>query len=335
MSFSIKLNKSKNISFRITPNNTSITFTLTIPKITLSLRVKRLSKKYESKKYNSGTSYTPVNSGVISNLRTLEYSPYIRKISRLTRLNKFSNFLIPSIALSLLPNILIGLIDANHIISTTLNRNLFTLMSVSINLKILITLLLILIGSIGIILKTHIHTAARLEYEQLSDHEDIPSLWNRLANSDILWQVVGIYELDENASKENGGIGLIYERIPVKIRYKTPYYIRANSKVLQIKLDDYSLVILPEHYIIRKRSEVGIIEASTVIITMETSPYAELEYVPDDTEILYRTWKYVNKDGSKDKRYKDNKQIPICNYGLIHLEFDTGYKILLLSSRHE
>ena len=32
----------------------------------------------------------------------------------------------------------------------------------------------------------------------------------------------------------------------------------------------------------------------------------------------------VNKDGSRDKRYKDNYRIPILRYGQIHLKTDQG-----------
>ena len=335
MSFSIKLNKSNNISFRTRPTKSSTTFVLTLPRITLSLRVKRFKRKSIFKTYNSGTSYKPVNNVTISSLQPIKHITYITKISRLIKLNIFSNFLIPSLVLSLLPNILIRLLDTNNIISTALNRSLITFGSISINLNALITTLFILIGVIGIIIKIYVHTTGRLDYNQLTTNKELPSIWNRLITSDKLWQVIGIYELDENASKENGSIKVIYERIPVKIRYKTPFYIHVNFKVLQVKLDDYTLVILPDHYIITNKSEVGIIETSNTMIRSENNPYAELDDVPEDTEVIYSTWQYVNKDSSKDKRYKDNKKVPICNYRLIQLNFDTEYKILLLSSKNE
>lgn len=335
MSFSIKLNKSNNISFRTRPTKSSTTFVLTLPRITLSLRVKRFKRKSIFKTYNSGTSYKPVNNVTISSLQPIKHITYITKISRLIKLNIFSNFLIPSLVLSLLPNILIRLLDTNNIISTALNRSLITFGSISINLNALITTLFILIGVIGIIIKIYVHTTGRLDYNQLTTNKELPSIWNRLITSDKLWQVIGIYELDENASKENGSIKVIYERIPVKIRYKTPFYIHANFKVLQVKLDDYTLVILPDHYIITNKSEVGIIETSNTMIRSENNPYAELDDVPEDTEVIYSTWQYVNKDSSKDKRYKDNKKVPICNYRLIQLNFNTEYKILLLSSKNE
>ncbi|MBR5932382.1 MAG: DUF4236 domain-containing protein [Treponema sp.] len=42
--------------------------------------------------------------------------------------------------------------------------------------------------------------------------------------------------------------------------------------------------------------------------------FHEEEGVPSDSEIVGRTWKYVNKNGSPDKRYAYNPEIPIVNY---------------------
>lgn len=311
MSFSIKLNKSNNISFRVNPSSSSIAFTLTLPRITLSLKIKR-KKKSISKSHDIGVSYKPVTSADISSLQRKEYKPYINKISRLIRLNRLSNLLIPSLLLSLLPNLIfIGLTSS---------------------LKKIVTFLLILIGVIGIFLKIYVHRIARLRYDLLNKHNKVPSIWSKLVSSDMLWQVVGIYELDDNSSKKNAGISNMFERIEVELKYKTPYYIHTKSKVLQLKLDDYTLVILPSHYIIVDKYEVAIIKTEELEISSKAVQYAETENLASDASVLSKTWQYANKDGSKDKRYKDNQKIPICNYKMISLETNSGFKLLLLSS---
>ena len=193
------------------------------------------------------------------------------------------------------------------------------------SLKKIITFLLILIGVIGIFLKIYVHRIARLRYDLLNKHNKVPSIWSKLVSSDMLWQVVGICELDDNSSKKNAGISNMFERIEVELKYKTPYYIHTKSKVLQLKLDDYTLVILPSHYIIVDKYEVAIISSKAV-------QYAETENLASDASVLSKTWQYANKDGSKDKRYKDNQKIPIYNYKMISLESNSGFKLLLLSS---
>ncbi len=55
----------------------------------------------------------------------------------------------------------------------------------------------------------------------------------------------------------------------------------------------------------------------------------ETEGVPSDSKIVGRTWKYVNKKGGPDKRFKDNRELPIALYQAVHLNSQTGLNELL------
>jgi hypothetical protein len=46
--------------------------------------------------------------------------------------------------------------------------------------------------------------------------------------------------------------------------------------------------------------------------------------VPEDSKIIDRTWAKTNKNGSPDKRFKNNYQIPVVQYGEINLSTSTG-----------
>ncbi len=43
------------------------------------------------------------------------------------------------------------------------------------------------------------------------------------------------------------------------------------------------------------------------------------------------TWKYANKGGSRDKRYKDNREIPVMEYGELTLHVN-GQEIVIMTS---
>lgn len=244
MSFSVKLNKSNNISFRVNPSSSSVGFTLTLPRITLSLRVKR-RKKSISNSYGAGASYKPADSVDISSLQTEKYKTYISKILRLISLNHLSNFLIPSLLLSLLPKLIGELLGSKGRIHSVLNKSLICF-GFSISLSVIITFFFLLIGVIGIILKIYVHSIGRVQYDFSNDK--LPSIWTK-----------------------------------------------------------------------------------ELIISSEDISYAETEELAADVSVLEQRWKYVNKDGSKDKRYKDNKKIYVCNYRLISVENELGFKLLLLS----
>lgn len=52
--------------------------------------------------------------------------------------------------------------------------------------------------------------------------------------------------------------------------------------------------------------------------------FAEDESVPSDANVVDQTWAMVNKDGSRDRRFANNYQIPIVEYGSLTLQSDTG-----------
>jgi hypothetical protein len=71
-------------------------------------------------------------------------------------------------------------------------------------------------------------------------------------------------------------------------------------------------------------SAFALVDAREVTITSSAAPFIEEEGVPADSEIVSQTWKKANKDGSPDKRFANNYQIPIVRYGRLRLESKTG-----------
>jgi hypothetical protein len=52
--------------------------------------------------------------------------------------------------------------------------------------------------------------------------------------------------------------------------------------------------------------------------------FHEEQGVPGDSEVIGQTWAKCNKDGSRDKRFANNYQIPIVLYGSLELKSETG-----------
>lgn len=59
-------------------------------------------------------------------------------------------------------------------------------------------------------------------------------------------------------------------------------------------------------------------------VTFMAVPFIEESKVPRDATVIERTWKKVNKDGSRDKRFKENYQIPVAKYGELGLRHRSG-----------
>jgi hypothetical protein len=52
--------------------------------------------------------------------------------------------------------------------------------------------------------------------------------------------------------------------------------------------------------------------------------FQEVEAIPQDSKVIGQTWEKANKDGSRDRRFADNRQIPIVAYASLSLKSSTG-----------
>ena len=68
----------------------------------------------------------------------------------------------------------------------------------------------------------------------------------------------------------------------------------------------------------------ALIDLRELQISAEQHGFHEEEGVPSDSTIAGYTWAKTNKNGSPDRRFKDNYQIPICIYGHITFQSQTG-----------
>lgn len=72
------------------------------------------------------------------------------------------------------------------------------------------------------------------------------------------------------------------------------------------------------------REAFSLIQYHDVQGKANTLSFQEEETVPSDSEIIGQAWAKANKDGSRDKRFANNYQIPIARYGQLGLKSDNG-----------
>lgn len=89
---------------------------------------------------------------------------------------------------------------------------------------------------------------------------------------------------------------------------------------------------MPDKILIIEGKKFGEVNYSEIDFKFGIQPYAGEIGAPKETEIMKYTWLRVNKDGSPDKRFKDNRQVPIYKLGAIYMTSASGLNMNLLSS---
>lgn len=85
--------------------------------------------------------------------------------------------------------------------------------------------------------------------------------------------------------------------------------------------------MLPDKMLVIRKNNVGVVSYENLHINVNGTRFIESEGVPRDSQILSYTWQYVNKNGSPDRRYSNNRQLPICLYAAILITSAEGLNV--------
>lgn len=191
-----------------------------------------------------------------------------------------------------------------------------------------------LLPIVGVILKVVARTSGRIELdysfdaEKEEEHLRRMDAWQLLVEGDKEWQIL---TEQQNANvRNNAGASRSLKRAECKIAKGHPFYIKTNVDTIQIILHNKeSLIILPDKVLFVRKRKVGAIDYADFIINVSSTRFVESDPVPKDAQIVGQTWQYVNKNGTPDRRHKDNKQFPVCMYGQITLRSASGLNVEL------
>lgn len=84
--------------------------------------------------------------------------------------------------------------------------------------------------------------------------------------------------------------------------------------------------------LVQQNGVFGSISYSNLECAKSSVQFSEDDCVPSDAKVLHTTWRFVNKDGGPDRRFNDNRQIPVVQYGEILLRSESGLRLALMTS---
>jgi len=93
------------------------------------------------------------------------------------------------------------------------------------------------------------------------------------------------------------------------------------------------MFFMPDIVLVQDGSRVGAVNYSDLNVRWQDSRFIETERVPSDAKVVDHTWAHPNKSGGPDRRFKNNRQIPICLYEAMHFTSNNGVNELVEFSR--
>lgn len=201
-------------------------------------------------------------------------------------------------------------------------------------------ILFVFVTSISTCIIINTKCVINLEYllddETEKDFMNINNALSAIAKCHYIWNITD-YSINNNIKYHAGAYKSLGRILSFLEFVKLPTYLKEknNSKFYRLKLGNIKYYFLPDKILMIDNLNVGALKYSDIKIYVEDSYFREDDITPKDSKFMYYTWKYVNKDGSRDKRFSSNYQIPVYLYGTIYIKSKSGLNIELLVTNKE
>ena len=133
--------------------------------------------------------------------------------------------------------------------------------------------------------------------------------------------------------KVNAGASSVVKRKAITPHAGSPPYFQCNISIPVLPAGRQRLYFLPDRILIWDTSGVGAVGFDQLDVNSGEQRFIEDGGVPGDTRVVDKTWRYVNKKGGPDRRFNDNREIPIVIYEAIMLTSQSGVQELFQASR--
>lgn len=133
--------------------------------------------------------------------------------------------------------------------------------------------------------------------------------------------------------KYHAGASDLVRRKNTSIQMAEPPYVKTNIETIAVSVGRQTLYFFPDRVLVYAANGVGAVGYQELRVEVSATRFIESDYVPRDADVIDRTWKYVNKSGGPDRRFKDNKELPVCRYEEIALSSPSGLNEVLQLSR--
>lgn len=162
------------------------------------------------------------------------------------------------------------------------------------------------------------------DQEIKNKYDKVVEAFKNLATSNKIWKITGSYLQDTRINRSSAST--LVKKTEVSFGIKSIDDIKSQFETLWMKNSNGTDMYFYPSFVVmfstlKKFALIGLDE---IALNHGEVRFVEAGSIPRDSNIIDETWAKVNKNGSPDKRFKGNYQIPIVKYGEINLSTKTG-----------
>lgn len=177
-----------------------------------------------------------------------------------------------------------------------------------------------------------VNIAIDIEHQLKKKFLNLIEAYKTLITCENIWDITSTVIINQKTTRSAAKTGVTRRLVKfdfgnidiIKSKYDALHFENANGGDIYI----YPAFIV----IVDSTKKFGLIDIRELDFNFNSQRFIESEKIAEDATVVGNTWAKVNKDGSQDRRFKDNYQVPICDYGEISLTTTSGLNEAYLMS---
>jgi uncharacterized membrane protein len=164
---------------------------------------------------------------------------------------------------------------------------------------------------------TTIATEISVDKQQAEPYYQMRDSFAILSQSNRTWNVLTEKAIDRVAERSNANTAVTRTAVPFSLG--SCDLIEWEQKVPHLpNRTGGDMYVYPGFILYRASKQAfALIDFRDVTLRFVRTEFTETDPIPSDSQVVGRTWAKCNKDGTPDRRFRENYQIPIALYGTL------------------
>lgn len=185
--------------------------------------------------------------------------------------------------------------------------------------------------------ETKISVDFNMETEVAAPHLRMQMALDGLSTASHAWTVRTEQQIDRVKARSFAGV--VVARVKTLLRRQEHDLVATSDTPYAVSVQGgkFTAYFYPGFVLVAggPMNDFALIDMLEFEVLSETIGFTETESVPRDARQVGTTWAKANKNGSRDKRFAHNRELPIMAYGGLHLTGPGDFNEKLMFSRVE
>ncbi|TXD39296.1 DUF4236 domain-containing protein [Lujinxingia vulgaris] len=170
----------------------------------------------------------------------------------------------------------------------------------------------------------HLNISLEMDPELSGSWKRLDAAFHELKSCHRIWDVTTSREIDRVAKRSAAGAEV--SRTPTRLDTGEIPNVVSDRQALRFEnVNGPDLYLFPGLLVLLPPEGLpGIVDIREVDFKFSEVRFQESGPIPGDSVVIDHVWAKTNKNGTRDKRFKDNYQIPVAQYGEIHVKSPGG-----------